>query len=176
VASHSRKYYVAGEVNHAGAFDLVVPIHVSEALINAGGFKDFANKKKIRIVREVPGGKPRVFPYNDKEVSHGKNMEQNILLEPGDRIYVSGELGGSAAAIRQMRKKPRRRLNPRHYPRHFFPEPRIKLGRVLREKGLASAMIDLSDGLSTDLAHICEESGVGAILRRGQRRAVRVQP
>jgi thiamine-monophosphate kinase len=84
---------------------------------------------------------------------------------PGDRIYVSGELGGSAAAVWQMRKKPRRRLNPRQYPRHFFPEPRIELGRVLREKGLASAMIDTSDGLSTDLAHICEESGVGAELQ-----------
>jgi thiamine-monophosphate kinase len=81
---------------------------------------------------------------------------------PGDRIYVSGELGGSAAAVWQMRKKPKRKLNPREYPRHFFPEPRIELGRILREKGLASAMIDISDGLSTDLAHICEESGVGA--------------
>jgi thiamine-monophosphate kinase len=65
-----------------------------------------------------------------------------------------------------MRKKPRRRLNPRQYWRHFFPEPRIEQGRVLREKGLASAMIDISDGLSTDLAHICEESGVGAELQR----------
>jgi thiamine-monophosphate kinase len=83
---------------------------------------------------------------------------------PGDRIYVSGELGGSAAAVWQMRKKPKRKLNPREYGRHFFPEPRIELGRVLREKGLASAMIDTSDGLSTDLAHICEESGVGAEL------------
>jgi thiamine-monophosphate kinase len=83
----------------------------------------------------------------------------------GDRIYVSGELGGSAAAVWQMRKKPRRRLNPRQYRRHFFPEPRIEQGRVLREKGLASAMIDISDGLSTDLAHICEESGVGAELQ-----------
>ena len=81
---------------------------------------------------------------------------------PGDRIYVSGELGGSAAAVWQMRKKPKRKLNPREYPRHFYPEPRIELGRVLREKGLASAMIDISDGLSTDLAHVCEESGVGA--------------
>jgi thiamine-monophosphate kinase len=61
-----------------------------------------------------------------------------------------------------MRKKPKRRLNPREYPRHFFPEPRIELGRILREKGWASAMIDTSDGLSTDLAHICEESRVGA--------------
>jgi thiamine-monophosphate kinase len=84
----------------------------------------------------------------------------------GDRIYVSGELGGSAAAVgfmqKQRLKKPRHKLNPRAYPRHFFPEPRIELGRILREKGLASAMIDISDGLSTDLAHICEESGVGA--------------
>lgn len=82
--------------------------------------------------------------------------------KPGDRIYVSGELGGSAAAVGEMRKKPRRRINPREYPRHFFPEPRIELGRILREKGLASAMIDTSDGLSTDLAHICEQSRVGA--------------
>ena len=84
---------------------------------------------------------------------------------PGDRIYVSGVLGGSASAVWQMRKKPRRKLNPREYPKHFFPEPRIELGRVLREKGLASAMIDTSDGLSTDLAHLCEESGVGAELQ-----------
>jgi thiamine-monophosphate kinase len=81
---------------------------------------------------------------------------------PGDRIYVSGELGGSAAAVKEMMKNPKRKLNPRNYSRHFFPEPRIELGRVLREKGLASAMIDTSDGLSTDLIHICEESGVGA--------------
>jgi thiamine-monophosphate kinase len=81
---------------------------------------------------------------------------------PGDRIYVSGELGGSAAAVAELRKKARRKLKPRDYPRHFFPEPRLELGRVLREKGLASAMIDTSDGLSTDLGHICEESGVGA--------------
>jgi thiamine-monophosphate kinase len=82
----------------------------------------------------------------------------------GDRIYVTGELGSSAAAVAQMGKKPRQKLNPRQYPRHFFPEPRIELGRMLREKRLASAMIDTSDGLSTDLAHICEESGVGAEL------------
>jgi thiamine-monophosphate kinase len=81
---------------------------------------------------------------------------------PGDRIYVSGELGGSAAAVKQMMKHPKRKLHPRDYPRHLFPEPRIELGCILRAKGLASAMIDTSDGLSTDLAHICEESGVGA--------------
>jgi thiamine-monophosphate kinase len=84
--------------------------------------------------------------------------------KPGDRIFVSGELGGSAAAVLQMRAEPKKKLNPRDYPRHFYPEPRVELGRILREKGLASAMIDTSDGLSTDLAHLCEESGVGAEL------------
>jgi len=81
--------------------------------------------------------------------------------KPGDRIYVSGELGGSAAAVARIRGG-RKKVKPRDFARHFYPEPRVEVARVLREKKLASAMIDISDGLSTDLAHICEESGVGA--------------
>ena len=79
----------------------------------------------------------------------------------GDRIFVSGELGGSAAAVLQMTNR-KKKVTAHDYPRHFYPEPRIELGRMLREKSLASAMIDTSDGLSTDLSHLCEESGVGA--------------
>ena len=81
---------------------------------------------------------------------------------PGDRIFVTGKLGGAAAAVVKMEKRSKSKLNPKEYRRHFFPEPRIEVGRVLREKELARAMIDISDGLSTDLAHMCEESGVGA--------------
>jgi len=77
-----------------------------------------------------------------------------------DRIYVTGALGGAAATLSLLSSG--RNLRPTDFPRHFHPIPRIEVGRFLLEKGLASAMIDLSDGLSTDLGHICEESGVGA--------------
>ena len=82
--------------------------------------------------------------------------------KPGDRVYVTGELGGSAAAIERLMRNPSRKLRPLEFPQHFRPTPRIEAGQSLRAKNLASAMIDISDGLSTDLAHICEESGVGA--------------
>ncbi|PYV60368.1 MAG: thiamine-phosphate kinase, partial [Acidobacteria bacterium] len=81
--------------------------------------------------------------------------------QPRDRIYVTGQLGGSAAALALLRSGTRR-LDPKSFPRHFFPEPRIEVGRVLREKRIAMSMIDLSDGLSTDISHLCEESGCGA--------------
>jgi thiamine-monophosphate kinase len=77
----------------------------------------------------------------------------------GDRIYVTGELGGSAAALARLgESKP----VGAEYFRHFHPQARLAVGQRLRQRGLASAMIDLSDGLSTDLEHICKESHVGA--------------
>jgi len=81
---------------------------------------------------------------------------------PGDRIYVTGELGASAAALDLLSGG--KRLRRSYFESPFYPTPRVAVGRFLREKGLASAMIDISDGLSTDLGHICEESGVGAEL------------
>jgi thiamine-monophosphate kinase len=79
---------------------------------------------------------------------------------PGDRVYLTGALGGAAATLKLLFAG--RKLRPADFPRHFHPTPRLEVGRFLLEKALASAMIDLSDGLSTDLRHICEESGVGA--------------
>lgn len=82
--------------------------------------------------------------------------------KPGDAIYVTGELGGSAVALDRMYAQPKRKLSAIKFPRHFYPEPRLRVGRLLRERGLITAMIDLSDGLSTDLDHLCRESRVSA--------------
>ena len=79
----SKKYFIDGEVMHAGEFSLVTPTTIMEALSKAGGFRDFANKKKIRILRGT-----ETFKFNYNEVSKGKNMEQNILVENGDHIIV----------------------------------------------------------------------------------------
>ena len=81
---------------------------------------------------------------------------------PGDLIYVTGTLGAATASLNQLRQG--KKLRPRSHPQHFYPEPRVAVGRLLRERKLASAMIDISDGLSTDLSRICEESNTGAVV------------
>ncbi len=80
----------------------------------------------------------------------------------GDFVYVTGTLGASVSTLELLREGKKPRCS--EHRRHFYPEPRIKVGQYLREKKLASAMIDTSDGLSVDLGHICEEGGVGAVI------------
>lgn len=82
----------------------------------------------------------------------------------GDDIYVTGKLGMGVAALNRLLSGENATsvLRDKTAARHFHPTPRLEIGRFLRERGLAAAMIDISDGLSTDLAHICEESGVSA--------------
>src|SRR5579862_4151569 len=83
VQVNSKKYFIQGEVQKPGAYSLVVPTTVLEGLVNAGGFRDFADLKHITILR---GSTKLTFNY--KEVRAGKNLKQNILLEPGDEIFV----------------------------------------------------------------------------------------
>jgi len=79
----SKNYYINGEVGRPGKYPLVVPTKVSQALVQAGGFKDFANKKDVRIQRGA-----KTFHFNFNEVSKGKKLDQDIFLEPDDQIYI----------------------------------------------------------------------------------------
>jgi thiamine-monophosphate kinase len=82
----------------------------------------------------------------------------------GDDIYVTGKLGAGVSALNRLfgGESPAKIQKDKSMAKHFRPVPRLEIGKHLRRGGLASAMIDVSDGLSTDLAHICEESGVSA--------------
>jgi thiamine-monophosphate kinase len=91
--------------------------------------------------------------------------------QPGELLYVTGALGGAAAGLARLAELAGLdRSNPPRIPKkleallapHLYPQPRIAQGLWLQRRGLASAALDLSDGLSTDLAHLCAESGVAA--------------
>ncbi|MDX6271724.1 MAG: thiamine-monophosphate kinase [Acidobacteriota bacterium] len=92
----------------------------------------------------------------------------------GDHIYVTGALGGAAAGLKLLEHAGSLRTPAARgralsglaelVRRQTRPAPRVACGALLGERRLASAMIDLSDGLSSDLAHLCERSGVGALM------------
>jgi len=83
--------------------------------------------------------------------------------EPGDRLYVTGTLGDSSLALQWLGEE--RVLPPELLKRHLEPTARVKVGRALARSGIATAMIDVSDGLLADLGHILKASLVGACIQ-----------
>jgi thiamine-monophosphate kinase len=120
------------------AEEFKVPLAGGDTAQSAGGIQ-----ADIVVVGSVPKGKAVL----------------RSGAKAGDQIYVTGELGGSAAALARLAES---KPVGAGYSRHFRPQARVAVGQWLRRRGVASAMIDVSDGLSTDLEHICEESHVGA--------------
>lgn len=110
----------------------------------AGG--DLARAEQVTCDIVVYGAVPR-----------GKALRRDAA-RPGDAIYVSGNLGGSALGL-EVKSGPAWR-------RHLYPQPRLRLGRFVREKLGAKTAMDLSDGLSIDLHRLAKESGVAASLDR----------
>lgn len=83
VKINSKKYYVSGEIHRPGSYPLTAPKTIFEGIVDAGGPADFAKLTKIYVLR----GSTRL-PFNFKDVSRGKHLTQNVLLQNGDHIIV----------------------------------------------------------------------------------------
>jgi thiamine-monophosphate kinase len=110
------------------------------------------------------------------EVEKGKWLSRSHA-QPDDLIYCSGNLGEAAAGLewlKKYRKKRRtferrkeahtisRAVIKRLVSKHLDPEPRVTLGQALASSGLVKTAIDISDGIATDIAHVCKSSKIGA--------------
>jgi polysaccharide export outer membrane protein len=84
---NSRKVFITGQIAKPGPYPLQGPLTVMQLIAMAGGVHEFADQDKITILR-VEGGKPLSIPFNYEQVKKRKNLQQNILLKPGDTIIV----------------------------------------------------------------------------------------
>ena len=85
--SRSRKIYVIGQINQPGPYPLDPDMTVLQALAASGGFTEWANKKSVLVVRRQDG-KENMYRFNYQDFIEGKNLSQNILLQPNDTIVV----------------------------------------------------------------------------------------
>ncbi len=129
----------------------------------ARGFFELAQRYRVQLV----GGNLAHGPLNITVTVHGLLPAGRGLLRSGaragDQIYVTGWLGDAARGLLELQAHPEARQDDPGVRHFYFPQPRINAGMALR--GIASAAIDVSDGLVADLEHILQASGVGARLQ-----------
>lgn len=85
---NSQKFNILGQVGRPGSYPLSNNVTVLDAIALAGGFRDFARKKSIYVLRQNPDGTQARIPFNYKEVIKGQNAAQNVRLQPRDTIVV----------------------------------------------------------------------------------------
>jgi len=84
---NSRKFYVLGEITEPGAYDLALPTRLLQALAMAGGLTEFAKKDHVILLRDIDGTRQR-YMLNLKMITSGNQPENDVILEPGDTIFV----------------------------------------------------------------------------------------
>ncbi len=129
------------------------------------GWQQLADKHRVSLVGGDISKTPDKVVIDSVvggEVRKGRAVKRSGA-RPGDLLYVTGELGGAAAGLKILQNDGDRTGTAAGLiARQLTPSPRCEIGKTLGELKIATAMIDISDGLSSDLAHICRESSVGA--------------
>lgn len=128
------------------------------------GFKAAARENTTELIGGDISASARIS-ISVTVIGEGKNPIRRSGAMPGNLIFVSGCLGNAAAGLKLLKKGFNFGKNKKADTllRAFLdPVPQISLGRALSSHRAATAMIDMSDGLSVDLLHLCEESRVGA--------------
>jgi thiamine-monophosphate kinase len=132
------------------------------------GLLELAGKSGVAIIGGNISGSPVIFV--DVNVTGITGNPQGLYLSrsaarPGDAIAVTGWLGTAAAGLEMLTRKMKLDSTVSNYLKGAFsrPEPRLAEGRLFVEKGVKTGM-DISDGLLSDLGHICRSSGVGAVI------------
>ncbi|MDI6754009.1 MAG: thiamine-phosphate kinase [Thermodesulfobacteriota bacterium] len=148
---------------------LALPSRTSLKFIDdfISGFLEMAGAHGVSLIGGDTSASPDKLFVSITLLGEGKKGELVFRsgAQPGDRLYVTGTLGDSLLGLHVAQKREGKPASPDEaylLERHLNPTPRVQEGRALAEKGMARAMIDVSDGLFSDLRHICEESRVGA--------------
>ncbi|HET7101992.1 MAG TPA: thiamine-phosphate kinase [Terriglobia bacterium] len=166
-----------GGVPRFALISVALPRAISRAWVEEfyRGVMDLARRFRVEVV----GGDTSIAQRTamiDVTLAGEVPRDRGLLrsgARPGDMIFVSGRLGQSACGLEILKSRGRKSKRTREEEQdnseaaaaleaHLYPEPRCELGRWLQRAGIPSALMDISDGLSTDLMRMCEASGTGA--------------
>ncbi|MGI9064996.1 MAG: thiamine-phosphate kinase [Pyrinomonadaceae bacterium] len=140
------------------------------------GFFQLADRFGVKLIGGDLSRTPEKIVINSIAIGECL-LEREVFragAKPGDQIFVTGFLGDAAAGLRLIEHGARLHFDDSTHAdsnsinqlllRHLEPEPRVGWGLLIGDQRLATAMIDISDGLSSDLNHLCDESKVGALV------------